>query len=38
MVAIDSPSGNAAAEGWVCTVRHSGSLARSLSERPCHDP
>ena len=32
------PPGNAAADGWVCTVFQSGSLARSLSARPCHSP
>ena len=36
IAAIDSPPGNAAADGWVCTVFQSFSLASSLSARPCH--
>ena len=38
MADIDSPPGKAAAEGWAWTVRHSFSLASSLSVRPCHSP
>ena len=38
MAAIDSPPGNTAADGWVCTTDHSGSWASSLSGRPCHCP
>ena len=35
---IDSPPGNVTAEGWACTVRHSGSLASVLSVPPVHSP
>ncbi len=38
MAAIDSPPGKAAADGWVCTIFHSFSLASSLSGRPCQSP
>ena len=36
--ASPSPPGKTAADGWFCTTDHSGSLARSRSERPCHCP
>ncbi len=38
MVCMDSPPGNTTALGFACTVRHSGSFARSASFRPCHCP
>jgi len=38
MPAMDSPPGKTTADGWVCTVAHRGSVARSLSARPCHWP
>ena len=38
MCCIDSPPGNTTALGLACTVRQSGSFARSASLRPCHSP
>ena len=38
IVGMDSPPGNTTALGFACTVRHSGSFARSTSFRPCHSP
>ena len=38
IAAIDSPPGNAAADGWAWTVAQSFSRASSLSGRPCHSP
>ncbi|KZX19834.1 hypothetical protein ACH61_03066 [Rathayibacter tanaceti] len=38
MASSPSPPGNTTAEGWFCTVAHSGSFARSRSGRPCHWP
>ena len=38
MATSDSPPGKTAADGWVCTVFQSGSLASSLSGRPCQSP
>ena len=35
---IDSPPGNRAPEGWVCTVRQSFSLASFLSSWPVQSP
>ena len=35
---IDSPPGNVAADGLVCTVFQSACLASSFSGRPCHSP
>ena len=34
----DSPPGNRKPLGYRCTVRHSGSLSRSLSSAPVHSP
>ena len=38
IAAIASPPGKTTADGWVCTVFHSGSLSSSLMVRPCHSP
>ena len=35
---IDSPPGNAAADGWRWTVAQSFSFASSRILRPCHSP
>ena len=36
--AIDSPSGNCAADGCACTVFHIGSFASVFSSRPVQEP